>query len=146
MDGALFDDRTLRRTMALLVALAALCERVAHRSFPARLLVLFLLHRAEALAREVVAAAAMTDGLWFDDGLEGGSNPQDAILLGLRFSTLAAVLDGLLRPAEPRTRRVDVTRWVPRRRPRGGAGLPARPRAAARVPSGAAPDRLNDTS
>jgi hypothetical protein len=123
MHGEARNERTTRRTFALLVALAGLAERAAGRCFPLRFLVLFLLRHAEELAREYVAGAMGVDGLWFDDGMEHTSRPVDAALLAERFRLLAAELRGLL-PPDGR-----FGAAIPRRDavPRGAASRPATP-------------------
>jgi hypothetical protein len=93
------EDRTLRRIIALLVALAGLAERVAGRCYPVRFIVLLLLRRAETVARDYVAEAMLLDGLWFDDGMACTSSAEDAALLAERFRLLAAELCALLPPA-----------------------------------------------
>jgi hypothetical protein len=99
MDGKAREDRALRRIIALLVLFAGLAERAAERCFAARFVMLLVLRRAECVARNFVAGAALVDGLWFDDGLENRSRPEDALLLGVRFRTLAEVLQTFLAPA-----------------------------------------------
>ena len=62
MDGhaAIGNDRTLRRIMTMLVALAALAEQAAVRSFPVRFLTLCILRHAEVVAWAFVADATGT--------------------------------------------------------------------------------------
>jgi hypothetical protein len=50
--AAFRSERTLRRIVLLLVALAGLAERAADRSWPVRCFVLWLLRRAEAATAE----------------------------------------------------------------------------------------------
>ena len=124
MHDAERNDRTLRRIAATLVALAALAERAAYRSFPVRWLVLCLLRHAEAVARDHVAETTGSD--WFDlacafgiddagagfDADQGagfdtdhgivigsGNGPADAMALAWRLRMLAAVLGAFLPPA-----------------------------------------------
>jgi hypothetical protein len=92
-------ERMMRRIIALLVAFAALADRAASCCHPVRFLLLLLLRRAETLARDYVADVMLVDGLWFDDGMECTSRPQDAALLAERFRLLAEELVGLLAPA-----------------------------------------------
>ena len=121
------DDRTLRRIIATLVALAVLAERAAYRSLPVRWLVLCLLRHAEAVARDHVAETTGWD--WFDlacafgigdardadagfDADQGagfdtehgivigsGNGAADALALAWRLRMLAAVLGAFLPPA-----------------------------------------------
>ena len=58
MEVARREERRLERIVALLVALAALAEAAAGRSFPVRWLVLLYLRRAEGVAHDFVAASA----------------------------------------------------------------------------------------
>lgn len=90
------NERTLRRIMALLVALAALAERAAARSFPVRCLVLWILGRAEAVAGAFVfeATGAPPPAIEAIPRFRGGS--ADAIRLAARFKVLAAALGALL--------------------------------------------------
>ena len=110
MDAGL-DERTLRRIIAMLVALAVLAERAAYRSFPVRWLVLSLLRHAEAVARDHIADATGWDwpdleqvfgidgiGAGFDTGQGAGSGPADALALGWRLRALAALLHAFLPP------------------------------------------------
>ena len=52
------DPSTCRRIIATLLAMAVLCEHAAARSLPVRLLVLWILHRAEAAALTLFAVPA----------------------------------------------------------------------------------------
>ena len=107
MDGGL-DDRTLRRIIAMLVALAALAERAANRSFPVRWFVLSLLRYAERVARDVLVEETGWDWSDIDDafGIGGdpddplglGSGPADALALAWRLRALAALFRALLSP------------------------------------------------
>jgi hypothetical protein len=98
MDGEARHERTIRRIFALLVAFAGLAERAAGRSYPVRFLLLLVLRHAEVIARDYVADRMLVDGLWFDDGMECTSSPEDAALLAERFRLLAAELCALLPP------------------------------------------------
>lgn len=101
MHGVELDDRTLRRIVATLVALAALAERAAGRTFPVRWLVLCILRRAEVVGRDFVIETAPWAWPYLEDALEPGSNPMDALLLGRRLRMLAAVLRAVLAPVDP---------------------------------------------
>jgi hypothetical protein len=109
--GATLDERTLRRTIALLVSLAVLAERAAVRSFPVRWLVLCILRRAEIVGQNLVIDNAPWAWPYLDDALEPGSTPMDATMLGQRLRMLAALLGALL----PATERSDG--WTPGRDP-----------------------------
>jgi hypothetical protein len=92
---AIGDERTLRRIMALLAALAVLAERVAVRSLPVRWLVLCILRRAETVAGEYVFEAAGMPPVI--EGLAAvGNGPADALRLAARLHALAAALGALL--------------------------------------------------
>jgi hypothetical protein len=115
------NDRMLRRTIAMLVALAVLAERTALRSFPVRWLVLIILRRAEVVAHAYVVEA--TDGMWpgFEEELESGCSPVDASLLALRLRVLAAILGALLAPTDAlRGETVRANRAACHLAPRGG--------------------------
>jgi hypothetical protein len=79
----------------MLVALAALAERVAARSLPVRFLVLCILRRAETVAEEFAYEAA---GMQPPNGglAAVGNGPADALLLAARLKALAAALCLLL--------------------------------------------------
>ena len=101
MDGGeTLDERRLRRIIATLVALAALADRAAGRSFPVRWLVLAMLRYAETVARDYVIETAPWAWPYLEDAIEPGNTPMDAVLLGLRLRMLAAVLGALLPPAD----------------------------------------------
>ena len=95
--AAIGDDRTLRRITAMLVALAALAEQAAVRSFPVRFLVLCILRHAEAVAWGFVADATGATRPVPGEVPPAGNGPADAILLAARFAALAAALAILLR-------------------------------------------------
>ena len=104
MDGhaAIGNDRTLRRIVTMLVALAALTEQAAVRSFPVRFLTLCILRHAEVVAWAFVADAIGTTRPVSGEVPAAGNGPSDAMLLAARFAALAAVLAALLRPDRPR--------------------------------------------
>jgi hypothetical protein len=97
---AMGEDRTLRRIMAVLVALAVLAERAYSQSFPVRWLVLSILWSAEAVAREFVVETTHTPQP-FIETREIPNAPADALLLAWRFRALAAALGALLSKAPP---------------------------------------------
>lgn len=100
MGGAILDERTLRRIIALLVALAGLAERAAARAFPVRFVVLCLLRRAEAVAIAYAADETWLDLSGFDVDTQAGFGALDAAILALRLRTLAALLSAVLRGTE----------------------------------------------
>ncbi len=100
MNGVTLEDRTLRRTMALLVSLAVLAERAAGRCFPVRWLVLAILRRGEMVARAYVFDLMQADWPGFDEEPETGCGAADALLLALRLRMLAAMLGALLGSAD----------------------------------------------
>ena len=94
---AIRDNRTLRRIVTTLVALAVLAERAAGRSYPVRCLVLFILRQAESVAGSFVAEAVQTfrpAGLVRIPAIP--NSPADAIGLAMRFRALAAALGALI--------------------------------------------------
>jgi hypothetical protein len=93
---AIKDERTLRRIVALLFALAVLAERVAVRSWPVRFLVLCLLRRAESAAGAFVFEAAGMPPAAIEGFAAVGNDPADALRLAARFHALAAALGALL--------------------------------------------------
>jgi hypothetical protein len=97
MDKGKRKDRTLRGIATVLIALAVLAERVSCRSWPVRFLTLFILRPVEAYAWAYVAG--MTGNLppILDCEPEGGSGPENALELALRFRLLAAILQQLFR-------------------------------------------------
>jgi hypothetical protein len=115
MDMA-WDDRRLRRFIALLVSFAVLAERAAGRSLPVRFIVLVILRHAEAVAIASAADATGMDLSCFDDDAESGFGPMDAAVLSQRLRTLAAVLSAFLPASGP----VDGRDIAP---PRGGASF-----------------------
>ena len=98
------DERTVRRIVTLLVALAVLAERAAVRSLPVRWFVLLILRRAETAAEEFVLEATGTP-----PAAEGfvvtGNGPDDALGLAARLRALAAALGAMLPEALRRDRR-----------------------------------------
>ena len=107
--------QVLRRIVALLLLLAALAERSDRLPTPLRGSVMWVLRRAEAVARAFVTGEA-------DDG-----TCLDAASLARRFRVLAAMLDGLAAEA----------RYVTCRQPAPCAGAvgPAARGLAQRVPA-----------
>lgn len=95
------DDRTLWRIISMLVALAALAEQAAARSFPVRFLVLCILRHAEAVAWAFVAGTPGLPLPAIDEIPAIGNDPADAILLAARLRALAAALAALLCPDWP---------------------------------------------
>ncbi|MVA97109.1 hypothetical protein GN330_07585 [Nitratireductor sp. CAU 1489] len=91
------DRRTLRRIMALLVALAALAERAGARSWPVRCLVLCILRRAEAVATGFVADATGLPPSAPEAKPRIGNDAAGALRLAAYFRALAAALAALLR-------------------------------------------------
>lgn len=122
---ATLDDRTLRRIIALLVALAALAECAAGRSLPVRFLVLALLRRAEAVVRHHLLDATAWPGL--DDDPAPCSSPADAALLSLRLRLLAAILGLLAKPARGVSAPKAGAHALPRSASCGRPALPCAP-------------------
>jgi hypothetical protein len=142
---AVVDDRTIRRIIALLVALAGLADRAAARSFPIRFLLLAILRRAERPVRGFVAEVTQHDWL-HDEDPHFGNRPEDALTLAALLRAFAALLETVL-PQGTAPERDDgvgtpsgiahapsdclrtTRRPAPHRRPapmRSGAGPPSR--------------------
>jgi len=94
MEFARRDIQTLKRIVAMLMALAVLAEHAGSRSFPVRWLVLAILTQAEAVAQAFVVEATRTQ--WPDFEVETQSRPVDATVLAMRFRLLAVALGALL--------------------------------------------------
>jgi hypothetical protein len=92
--------KTLRRIVALLLALAGLAERASVRSDAVRWSVLWLLRPAEAIARDYVAGLTRDAGLAIhyapDWAAPAGHGPADAMCLADTFRALAAALSILV--------------------------------------------------
>ena len=114
--AAFRSERTLRRIVLLLVALAGLAERAADRSWPVRCFVLWLLRRAEAATAESLFAATGMRLPAMAGIAAVGNGPADALRLARRFHELAAALGALL----PLARSARGPAW--RRAPVGRAG------------------------
>lgn len=133
MDLAMEDYRqALGRIAVMLVALAGLAERVAGRPRPLRGLVLWLLRRAEAVAREFVIeelpGASMPP---VQMALrQGGASPAEAMRLALCLRALASALDGLAARAGRLVARRDADRTAT---PAGSGPPPLHPGCAGRT-------------
>lgn len=130
MDGRRREDRGFAGIIAMLMALAALAERAAARSFPVRFLVLVLLRRAESAARAFVLEATGIDSAFLEDPTDFGAGALDAAWLAWRFRVLAAALSALTgRPCCPdRRKRCDrASRSAPRRLDAARVGLAPEP-------------------
>lgn len=112
--AAFRSERTLRRIVLLLVALAGLAERAAGAPWPVRCFVLWLLRRAEAAAVECLFAATGMRLPAMAAIAAVGSGPADALCLAARLNALAAALGALLPRARsargPASRRASVGR------------------------------------
>lgn len=97
-------DRVVRRIAALLVACALLAERAAVRSWPVRLLVLWVLRRAEAVVADYLFDVTGTPAPDTGGMAALGNSPDDAMLLGMRLRALATALGVLLCPDKPSSR------------------------------------------
>lgn len=88
MEGAIEQERAaLMRIVTLLLALAGLAERAANRSPAMRGFVLWVLRRAEAVARDFVAGSQDAPSM-----PPAGCRPADALRLALSLRRLARQL------------------------------------------------------
>ena len=87
--------KTLRRIVALLLALAGLAERASGRSGAVCLLVLWLLRPGEAIARDYVAGLVGNPGGPLAPIPSGCDAAAEAIRLAASFRSLAAALSAL---------------------------------------------------
>ena len=89
MEGAIEQERAaLMRIVTLLLALAGLAELAAGRSPAMRGFVLWVLHRAEAVARDFVAGGQDAPSM-----PPAGCRPADAMRLALNLRSLARQLE-----------------------------------------------------
>ena len=132
--AAMGDDRTLRRIMTVLVALAALAEQAAARSLPVRFLTLCILRHAEIVASGFVADATGMTRPVSGEIPAAGNGPSDAMLLAARLRALAAALACLLRSGRPRAG------------PPVSAARSARPHSIPALPAGCWTRKPHDTS
>ncbi|MGE0282374.1 MAG: hypothetical protein AB7P20_17415 [Rhizobiaceae bacterium] len=106
------ETETLKRIIALLFALADLADRVSSRSYPVRCFVLWLLHRAEVVARDWVAPNGEDDRHPSSHehpatvAAVHRNSPTDAIHLAQAFRALAYELKRQLRLEEQFARRL----------------------------------------
>lgn len=91
-------ERMLRRIAALLLSLAVVAERAAARSWPVRCFLLWILRRADAIATDFVFDVTGLPPPATEGFAAFGNDPEDAMLLGLRFRLLAAMLGAMLCP------------------------------------------------
>jgi len=96
MRAAMGSERTLRRIVLLLVALAGLAERAAAASWPIRCFVLWLLRRAETVTGERLFEATGMGRPAMARIAAVGNGPADALCLAERFHAMAAALGALL--------------------------------------------------
>ena len=91
----------LMRLVALLHAFAGLAERAAGRSAFVRGIVLWILRRAEPVARDFVTGdenLLPDQGLWPMAPAAAGNRPEDALHLAEIFRTLAWLLEAQIGP------------------------------------------------
>jgi hypothetical protein len=114
-DGRLCD--AFRRLAVVLLELAAIAESVARRSAPIRCLVLFLLCRAEARARDLAYKTAGGDFAYIpaSSSVYPLIRTGEDALLAQKFRALAAVFFALSRqaPQKLRTVRLNDTVRIP---------------------------------
>lgn len=106
------ETNALERIVALLFALADLAERASNRSYPVRCFILWILRRAEVVARDWVTADGVDDSRLFADEHPGQiavlhhNGPTDAADLARAFRALAHELKRQLRLGEQFARRL----------------------------------------
>ena len=93
--------RQLLRLVGLMLALAGLAERAAARSAPGRRLVVWLLLRGEAVARDHVHAETGRVALRPFPTAPFRAGAGDALRLAARFRALAAILSAFADAADP---------------------------------------------
>jgi hypothetical protein len=121
-------ERMLRQVIALLLLFAGIAERTAGRALPARILVLLLLGRAEAVARNYAAGMLLVDAICYEE--DGMAGPPGLAALALRFRALAAALVTLIEPPGLPRGRHDGRRAEQRRLAQAGRAAAAARRAA----------------
>lgn len=104
VQGAGGNERMLRRVIALLVAFAALAERVAGRSAWVCSFMIWILRRAETAAADFLFEEAGIPPA-MDGMAAAGNGPDAALRLAARFRALAALLRALLPLDNPFGRR-----------------------------------------
>lgn len=97
-------EKMLRRLMALLAGLAVLADRTAPRSWAVRCVVLWILRRAESVARDFVLAETGAPAA-LEPFVAVSHGPDAAFALAGRFRALAALLAALLPAPCPFVRR-----------------------------------------
>jgi hypothetical protein len=92
------EEDTLKRIIALLLALAGLAERAAKRSHPIRCLVLWLLWHAESVARDFVTGSNSSAAVRPSTlaAVRHGHDPADAIALAASLRALALLVRNML--------------------------------------------------
>jgi hypothetical protein len=101
--AANLDERTLRRIILTLAALAVLAERAALRNDRVCCLVVWILHGAEAAVGDLVFDATGTPPPAFADMAAAEDGPSEALRLAACFKALAAILGALLLMAARRS-------------------------------------------
>jgi hypothetical protein len=100
--AANLDERTLRRIILTLAALAVLAERAALRNDRVCCLVVWILHGAEVAVGDLVFDATGTPPPAFA-AMTAEDGPSEALRLAACFKALAAVLGALLLMAARRS-------------------------------------------
>jgi hypothetical protein len=87
-------EDTLKRIIALLLALAGLADRAATRSYPVRCLVLWFLWHGESVARDFVAGSISSAAVRPSTvaAVRHGHEPADAITLAASLRALALLV------------------------------------------------------
>lgn len=116
------DRQALRGIVSLLLAFAALAERVGTKPRPIRIAMLWLLRAVEAIAWDFVMAEALDSGVYpeLDVSIRAHDIADDAGRLARSFKAMADLLADLIRrhPQASPTERIsglilDCTHWAP---------------------------------
>ena len=87
-DNTEAEFQMLKGIIALLLSLAALCERASRAPHPVRCFVLWLMRRAESMVRDWVDGPSDYDEYW-PAAIRAGNEPADALRLAASLRDLA---------------------------------------------------------
>lgn len=95
------DCRTFERIVATLISMAVLAEWIGTRSNPVHCIALWILRRAESIARDFVHEVAHNPLAGTDHSYTSDADPSGALRLAQNFRALAAILDTMIRQMRP---------------------------------------------